>query len=150
MPRSLWRACCGSSELRRLIITGINTGMVPSESTGGYQNWGRGMIVARRRRTGLLKRPLSRTLPKTDLLRKEENINVEAGEAFVKLWGELAMVSEKSWQTAWMRSKNNPLLLEDPISPQGGEAVLSMGPVARSAAATRVRHSLCCLCNVRA
>ena len=40
-----------------------------------------------------------------DLLPKEANINVEAGEAFVSCGGGSAMVSEMSWRTAWMRSK---------------------------------------------
>jgi hypothetical protein len=43
MPRSLWRACFGSSELRRLTYHRHKQPvMVPSEATGGHQNWGGG------------------------------------------------------------------------------------------------------------
>jgi hypothetical protein len=44
------------------------------------------------------------------LLPKDANINVETNEAFVELGGGSAMASEMIWRTAWMRSKNRPLL----------------------------------------
>ena len=41
-----------------------------------------------------------------DLLPKEANINVEAGEAFCRTCGGgSVMASEMNWWTAWMRSK---------------------------------------------
>jgi hypothetical protein len=48
MPRSLWRSCCGSSELRRLTYhRHKHRLMVPSEATGGIKIGGGGVIVAR-------------------------------------------------------------------------------------------------------
>ena len=44
-------------------------------------------------------------------LPEEANIKIEAGEALVKLWGTIGDVLGESWPTAWLRSKNNSLLL---------------------------------------
>jgi hypothetical protein len=49
---------------------------------------------------------------------QKANINVEVSESFVSLWRGLALVSDNSWQTAWMGSTNNPLLfVTDVIDP---------------------------------
>ena len=64
-----------------------------------------------------------------DLLPKEANINVEAGEAFVKLWRKISdglgdeladhldddaisggALMTAPWQRSWLKSKNNPLI----------------------------------------
>jgi hypothetical protein len=46
-----------------------------------------------------------------DLLPKEANINVEVGEAFVELWRRISDgLGDNLAETAWMRSKNRPLL----------------------------------------
>ena len=63
-----------------------------------------------------------------DLLPKEANINVEAGEAFVNLWRKisdglgdeladrldeepsLVCTNDAPWQRSWLKSKNNPLI----------------------------------------